>query len=290
MSVLGRHLHGMTGRSVPRRIGVVIAIKLLMVGVVLTLLKLGSGYLGAGLGAFMAHLAVLAAVAVFLFRGGLRNRVLLGSPEHRAGDHSRGIVLHDATRYDFLARILTFGREKRFRDLMLCPARLQAGEDMLDVACGTGTIAIAAARKVAPTGSVTGVDASQDMIDRARSKARQSGLDLNFVQGTAQELPFEDGRFDVVIGTLMLHHLSKPIRVAFAREVHRVLKSSGRLVLVDFGRSVRRSRLPRLHRHGHVDMEAIASMLRDNGFADVETGEVGTKNLRYAIARPKPAT
>ena len=289
MSALGRHLHGMTGRAARRRIGVVIAIKLLMAGVVLTLLKLGSGYLGAGLGVFLAHVVVLGAAAAFLFRGGLRNGVLLGSPEHRTGDHSRGIVLHDAARYDFLARILTFGREKRFRDLMLCPARLQAGEDALDVACGTGTIAIAAARKVAPTGSVTGVDASQDMIDRARSKARQSGLDLNFVQGTAQELPFEDGRFDVVIGTLMLHHLSKPIRAAFAREAHRVLKSSGRLVLVDFGRSVRRSRLPRLHRHGHVDMEAIASVLRDSGFADVETGEVGTKNLHYAIARPGPA-
>jgi ubiquinone/menaquinone biosynthesis C-methylase UbiE len=75
-------------------------------------------------------------------------------------------------------------------------------------------------------------------------------LNLTFVQGTAQELPFEDGQFHVVMGTLMLHHLSKPTRAAFASEASRVLKPAGRLVLVDFGRPARRSRLPRLHRHG----------------------------------------
>lgn len=283
----GDHPHGMTGLADRKRIVTVVAVKLMIVGVVLVLLKLGSGYLGAGLAALLAHVVVLAAVAVFLLRGGLRHKVLLGSPEHRAGDHSKGIVLHDAARYDLLARILTFGREGRFRELMLRPARLRSGEDVLDVACGTGTLAIAAARKVGPAGSVIGVDASQDMIERAKLKARQAGLGLTFVQGVAQELPFEAGHFDVVMGTLMLHHLSKPTRAAFVREALRVLKLGGRLVLVDFARPVRRSRLPRLHRHGHVDMEAIGALLQENGFADVETSEVGTKNLRYVIARPR---
>ncbi|EXL02819.1 class I SAM-dependent methyltransferase [Aquamicrobium defluvii] len=287
MTASGRHLHGIATPVARKHIVAVVAIKLLIVGVVLVVLKLGGGYLGLGLGAFMAHVVVLAAVAAFLFLwGGLRHGVLVENPEHRAGGHSRGIVLHDAARYDHLARILTFGREGRFRDLMLRPAGLPPGEDVLDVACGTGTLAIAAARKVGPTGSVTGLDASQGMIERAQSKARQAGLDLTFVQGTAQELPFEDRRFDVVIGTLMLHHLSKPTRAAFACEALRVLRPGGRLVLIDFGRPVRRSRLPRLHRHGHVDMEAIGSLLKDNGFADIETGDVGTKNLRYVIARP----
>lgn len=289
MTASGRHLHGMASAVTRKHIVAMVAVKLLIVGVVLAALKLGGGYLGAGLGAFLTHVVVLAVVAVFLFPWGrLRHGVLVESPEHRAGDHTRGIVLHDAARYDLLARILTFGREGRFRDLMLRPAGLRSGEHVLDVACGTGTVAIAAARKVGPTGSVTGIDASQDMIERAQSKARQAGLNLTFVQRTAQELPFEDRRFDVVTGTLMLHHLSKPTRAAFAREALRVLKPGGRLVLVDFGRPARRSRVPRLHRHGHVDMEAIESLLKDNGFAGVETGEVGTKNLRYVIGRPKP--
>lgn len=289
MTASGRNLHGIAGAVTRKHIAAVVAVKLLIVVGVLAALKLGGGYLGAGLGAFVAHVVVLAVVAIFLFPWGrLRHGVLVESPEHRAGDHSRGIVLHDATRYDLLARILTFGREGHFRERMLRPAGLRIGEHVLDVACGTGTVAIAAARKVGPTGSVTGIDASQGMIERARSKARQAGLNLTFVQGTAQELPFEDGQFHVVMGTLMLHHLSKPTRAAFASEASRVLKPAGRLVLVDFGRPARRSRLPRLHRHGHVDMEAIGSVLKDNGFASVEAGEVGTKNLRYVIARPKP--
>jgi len=287
MTTSGRHLHGMARPVARKHIVAVVTVKLLIVGMVLVLLMLGGDYLGTGLAAFLAHAVVLVAVAAFLFPWGvLRHGALVESPDHREGDHSKGIILHDAARYDLLARILTFGREGRFRNLMLRPAGLEPGEDVLDVACGTGTLAIAAARKVGPTGSVTGIDASQDMIERAQSKARQAGLDLTFLQGTAQELPFEDGRFDVVMGTLMLHHLSKPTRTAFAREALRVLRPAGRLVLVDFGRPVRRSRLPRLHRHGHVDMQAIASLLKDNGFAGVETGDVGTKNLRYVIARP----
>lgn len=289
MTASGRHQHGMAGAVTRKHIVAVVAAKLLIVGGVLVALKLGGGYFGAGLGAFVAHVVVLAVVAVFLLPWGrLRHGVLVESPEHRAGDHSKGIVLHDAARYDLLARILTFGREGRFRDLMLRPAGIRPGEHVLDVACGTGTVAIAAARKVGSTGSITGIDASQGMIERAQSKARQAGLNLTFVQGTAHELPFEDGRFDVVMGTLMLHHLSKPTRGAFAHEALRVLRPGGRLVLVDFGRPTRRSRLPRLHRHGHVDMEAIGSLLKDSGFAGIETGEVGTKNLRYVIARPKP--
>jgi hypothetical protein len=148
----------------------VVAVKLLIVVGVLAALKLG-GAISALASAHSWPMSSCCVVAIFLFPWGrLRHGVLVESPEHRAGDHSRGIVLHDATRYDLLARILTFGREGHFRERMLRPAGLRIGEHVLDVACGTGTVAIAAARKVGPTGSVTGIDASQGMIERARSK------------------------------------------------------------------------------------------------------------------------
>lgn len=216
--------------------------------------------------------------------GALRRKSLRGKRAHGASDRGIGIVLHRAAGYDLLARVLTFGREGRFRELMLRLAKLQPGEAMLDVACGTGTLAIAAKRLVGSGGSVTGVDASAEMIARARVKAGRSGLHLTFVNGTAQDLPFKDAQFDIVIGTLMLHHLSKPVRLAFVREAERVLKPGGRLLLIDFGRPGRKSRWPRFHRHGHVDMHAVATLLNEGGFKVGDTGAVGTKNLNYVRA------
>jgi ubiquinone/menaquinone biosynthesis C-methylase UbiE len=125
------------------------------------------------------------------------------------------------------------------------------------------------------------------MIERARAKAKRAGLAVAFAIGTAQELPFNEGQFDVVMGTLMLHHLPKPLRSAFAREARRVLKPGGRLLLVDLGRPERTSRLPGLHRHGRVDMHEIGGLLTESGFAISETGAVGTKSLNYIHARPK---
>lgn len=275
---------GLAARSVKTVVALILLVKLLVIVGVLVLLKLGTGYLGAGIWTLVLHGGVLTAIVALAFVGSARHNVLFGSRKHRAGDHSKGIVLHGAARYDLLARLLTFGREGRLRHIMLRPAKLQLGERLLDVACGTGTLAIAAKQQVGPAGAVTGLDASAEMIDRARAKAESARLDIAFVNGTAQELPFDDAQFDIVMGTLMLHHLSKPLRTAFAREALRVLKPAGRLLLIDFGRPQRKSRLPRFHRHGHVDIEAVGSMLAENGFEVTDTGDVGSKNLHYIRA------
>ncbi|RUW85591.1 methyltransferase domain-containing protein [Mesorhizobium sp. M1E.F.Ca.ET.063.01.1.1] len=259
-----------------------VIVKLSLVGALLLVLKLGAGYLEAGTWTAALHGLILAAVVAVALWGGLRHSRSNGA--HGASDRGVGIVLHRAAGYDLLARVLTFGREGLFRERMLNLARLQSGEAVLDVACGTGTLAIAARRLVGPEGRVAGIDASPEMIERAYAKAVRARLDLNFVKATAQEIPFPDGHFDVVIGTLMLHHLSKPIRLAFFREARRVLKPGGRLLLIDFGKPTRQSILPRLHRHGHIDMDTIARRLSESGFKIGDSGAVGTKNLNYVRA------
>ena len=89
---------------------------------------------------------------------------------------TKGLVMHSTARYyDLLTWLLTLGRERAFRDRLVDLARLAPGESVLDAGCGTGTLAIAAKRRVGPSGAVHGIDASPEMIARARRKAAKAG-------------------------------------------------------------------------------------------------------------------
>lgn len=279
--MLGFGRHAAMGR-IPAR---VLLAKLSLIAGALALLQLGGGHLGVGTWVVVFHGIILAAILALALWGRAQHRSLVGSNASRVDDRASGIVLHGAAGYDLLARVLTLGREGRLRELMLRLAELRPGEAVLDVACGTGTLAIAAKRQVGADGSVTGVDASDEMIERARGKAERAALDVAFVKGTAQELPFDDGQFDIMTATLMLHHLPKPVRSAFVRDARRVLKPGGRVLLIDFGKPPRKSRLLRFHRHGHVDMQAIGALLVESAFEIRDTGSVGAMNLSYIRAK-----
>ena len=139
-----------------------------------------------------------------------------------------GKVLHGAATYDVLVWLMTLGRERAFPEKMLRLAHLEPGESVLDVGCGTGTLAIAAKRQVGTTGTVYGVDASPEMIARAEKKAKKAGVKVVFKNAFAQSLPFPDAQFDVVLTTVMLHHLPRTARQELAVEIRRVLRPGGR--------------------------------------------------------------
>ena len=197
-----------------------------------------------------------------------------------------GLTLHRAAWYDLLVWLLTFGRQRAFRERIIAFARLQPGESMLDVGCGTGSLAIVAKRLVGPAGRVSGIDASPEMLARAAGKARKAGLDISFSLEPAQALPFPDGHFDVAVTTLMLHHLPRKGRQQCAAEMKRVLKPGGRVLAVDFANSApgKRGFLAHFRRHGHVDLPDIVNLLREAGLNVVDSGPVGTKDLHYVLA------
>jgi ubiquinone/menaquinone biosynthesis C-methylase UbiE len=204
------------------------------------------------------------------------------SPESR----TTGRVIHWAVRYDALVWLLTLGRERRFREKLIEHARIGAGETVLDVGCGTGTLAIIAKRRVGASGSVFGIDPSPAMIARATSKARRADVEVDFRTGVVEALQFPDGQFDVVLSTLMMHHLPRAAREACGREMRRVLKPGGRALVVDFGArpSGKKSFIGHFHRRGHLKLDAVVGVLTGAGLNVVESGAVGTRNLYFALA------
>jgi ubiquinone/menaquinone biosynthesis C-methylase UbiE len=199
-----------------------------------------------------------------------------------------GIVLHSAALYDFTVWLALLGKEQAFRDKLLQLARISNGESVLDVGCGTGTLAIAAKRRVGPAGAVYGVDPSTEMLCRAEKKARKAGVEVFFRNGLAEALPFPDGQFNLALSTVMLHHLPLKARHQCADEIRRILKPDGRVLAVDFEgfSDQKRSLLSHFHRpHGHVRVQDIVTLLGEAGLRTIESGPVGIRDMHFVLAK-----
>lgn len=136
--------------------------------------------------------------------------------------------------YDFLTRLFSFGLDGRWRRQCLDACQLRPGNSVLDVATGTGELAIEGAKRVSLGGFVIGLDPCAPMLREARKKAEQSGHRVAWVQGEADTLPFPDHSFDFVTVGFALRHVTDLIGTI--KEMVRVLKPGGRLAIVEFTR------------------------------------------------------
>jgi ubiquinone/menaquinone biosynthesis C-methylase UbiE len=134
--------------------------------------------------------------------------------------------------YDPVVRFTT--RERTFKRRLLDQAAIQAGDRVLDVGCGTGTLAIDAKLRQ-PAADVAGLDADPAVLERARRKAQERGVELELVEGFSDHLPFIERSFDVVLSSLFFHHLERPAKEATGREIVRVLRPGGRVHVADWG-------------------------------------------------------
>jgi ubiquinone/menaquinone biosynthesis C-methylase UbiE len=114
-------------------------------------------------------------------------------------------------------------------------ANIQDGEHVLDVGCGTATLLLAAKSR-SPLAQMVGVDPDERALAIAREKIAQRQVEVEVVQAGAEHLPFPTSSFDLVMSTLVFHHLPTEIKHRAMQEIYRVLTPGGRLLLVDFGK------------------------------------------------------
>lgn len=132
--------------------------------------------------------------------------------------------------YDPFVRLVGADRARR---ALIEQARIRAGQRVLDVGCGTGSLEVAIAR-LEPRVELVGLDPDPAALERARRKARRAGVAASYDRGFADALPYPDGSFDRVLSSFMFHHLPGPGKDALLREARRVLKPGGALFLLDF--------------------------------------------------------
>lgn len=126
-------------------------------------------------------------------------------------------------------------RERAFRQALVAAVLEDRPRVMIDVGCGTGTIAAMLA-EADPKVEVHGFDGDEAILEQARVKAAAYAERVIFERAFASELPVEDSSADVVTASLLLHHLAPVAKLAALVEARRVLRPNGRLVIADWGR------------------------------------------------------
>jgi demethylmenaquinone methyltransferase / 2-methoxy-6-polyprenyl-1,4-benzoquinol methylase len=140
---------------------------------------------------------------------------------------------HIAGRYDLLNSVMTAGLHHAWRVRAADRAEVGPGDSVLDVCCGTGDLAFELARRVSPGGHVVGCDFSEPMLDLAREKAAKAGAEpVRFEWADALQLPYDAGRFDAVTVGFGVRNFAD--RDRGLREMARVLRPGGRLVVLEF--------------------------------------------------------
>ncbi len=218
-----------------------------------------------------------------------------GSDRQPEAPSIRGRTIRWGARfYDLASWAMLLGRGPAIREKTLEVARLAPGQHLLDVGCGTGTLALATWRRLQPEGKVSGIDASPEMIEVAREKAMKRAMMVSFQVSAIEDLPFPDASFDVVLSSFMLHHLPEDVKRQGFAQVLRVLKPEGRFLAVDLADSTRSwiGRLTGVFGHamplGYV--EGLVSEIRAAGFENVREVESSFHYLAFLEAiRPDSA-
>ncbi len=146
-----------------------------------------------------------------------------------------------ALRFHFLTRhfdtvLANTLKEEKFKSLLVKQANVRPGDRILDLGCGTGTLAVLLKQAV-PTAHVVGLDADRAVLEIARKKAAEAEVEIEFHEALAWEAPFEPKSFERVVSSLVLHHLLDGDKLRTLQLVREWLRPDGELHIADWGKA-----------------------------------------------------
>ena len=206
----------------------------------------------------------------------------------------RGVFDSVASRYDLMNDLMSAGLHRAWKAYTVMVANVQPGQRVLDIAGGTGDLALAFAKKVGPKGQVVHTDINEAMLRTGRDRLLDAGVILPTAVCDAEKLPFPDSHFDLVSVAFGLRNMTH--KDAALKEMNRVLKPGGKLLVLEFSRVAKPLRkaydvysfsvLPRLGRlvagdadsyrylaesiRMHPNQQELKALMKSNGFGHVD--------------------
>ena len=206
----------------------------------------------------------------------------------------RGVFDSVASKYDLMNDLMSGGLHRAWKAYTVMVANLREGQRVLDIAGGTGDLALAFAKKVGPMGQVVHTDINEAMLRIGRDRLLDAGVILPTAVCDAEKLPFPDGHFDLVSVAFGLRNMTH--KDAALREMARVLKPGGKLLVLEFSQVAKPLRkaydvysfsvLPRLGQlvagdadsyrylaesiRMHPNQQELKALMKSNGFGHVD--------------------
>lgn len=189
--------------------------------------------------------------------------------------------------YDIGCRLIGLGG--RFRSAVIDRMGITGSERILDAGCGTGALLMALKERY-PSVSAEGLDPDEKALEIAVKKSGRKGLDIKWHLGFMEKMPFEEDSFDIVVSTLALHHVNPEKKLQALMECRRVLRPTGRMVLVDvspddtglFGRIIYKG----LSMFEHLmRVDQIKAMMKEAGFSEVRNMESYRNGVTFIEGR-----
>ena len=179
--------------------------------------------------------------------------------------------------HDIYGAIFLGGRRRRIFTRLAAESGARPGDNVLDAGCGGGPFTRAMAAAVAPDGTAHGVDSSHESIAHARRLTRLANC--TFSEGIAEALDAPDGSYDVVVSSLMIHHLPESLRSRAVGEMFRVLRPGGSVLIAEFrppASPIGRRLIGALHSPAMANnrVDLLAPMVREAGFEQTRSGDL----------------